>query len=97
MTAVDVAKSVTYRHAGLDDLLDLPPDPECFHLQESSSPSCYVVDVSCPFCGAGVQHVNETPPSEWRRRAVIECTRCLGQYVFEVELIVHRKPRGRTL
>ncbi len=77
----------------IDDLLDLPPDPECFHLVESTSPSCYVVHVSCPFCGAPVQHINEVGTSVFHRRAVIECVRCLGQYVLEVELIVHRRPR----
>lgn len=57
------------------------------------TPDHYRVHVRCPFCGGEINHVNEVASSVFHRRAVIECVDCLGQYVFELELIVHRRPR----
>lgn len=54
-------------------------------------PGDYRLTVSCPACGADVEHINGTPPSVAHAVAVAACSDCSREW----ELYVTLRPLGR--
>lgn len=56
------------------------------HASDAASTRRYIVEVTCPRCGADVDHVTAGQRWHWQQAAAIKCSECSWRGVLNVEL-----------
>lgn len=47
----------------------------------------YRIDLTCPRCGAPVEHVTNSAPNGYEQRAIVQCTECPTEALVTVTLV----------